>query len=370
MQRIALGVCLCFAVLSGCTKPGRVAARPLPDPLLRTLHPTRWQIPPAPPPREVRPQVPKGGPGIALNERELIPRGGIKRGRWNVIVVHHSANNNDTPRSMDEYHTKVRKWANGLGYHFVIGNGVNTEDGRVYVGSRWKRQITGAHCKSSSGRYFGAWRKNNYFNEHGIGVCLIGNFEQRRPTRKQLAALEQLTQFLCSRTGINPAHVYGHGDVTHKTLCPGRYLSGKLPQVRRAVAQALAVKLDTGPPPGWPSGTDDRIAAGSNADLHRSVPAPHLLLKACGIAYAAFGDPIDYVADLYRRPFRGTGVQHIDHDDADGSRLDTHPIADLGREVGQPHAAPENRAAAHPAHAADLASAHSDLDTHLLVAAP
>ena len=62
------------------------------------------------------------------------PSGGIKR-RWQTIVIHHSASSRDTPAGMDAYHRNTRGWKNGLGYHFVIGNGVNTADGKVYVGN-------------------------------------------------------------------------------------------------------------------------------------------------------------------------------------------------------------------------------------------
>ena len=166
-----------------------------------------------------------------------------------MIVVHHSANDIDSPDSMDNYHRNVLKWANGLGYHFVIGNGVNTVDGKVYVGSRWQRQMTGAHCKSPRGRYFGKLRQRNYFNEHGIGICLVGNFEKHGPTARQVTALQQLISLLCAETGIGPTSIYGHGDVTHKTLCPGRYLSRRLAQVRAKVSQLLALRKDRGWPP-------------------------------------------------------------------------------------------------------------------------
>ena len=275
MRRIACCAGLFAAVLSGCTKPTEITTRPLPDPLPRTRRPAPRYVRPAPVPRPAALRT-KPGASASLSPRELIPPGGIKRGLWNVIVVHHSANRGDTPSSMDKYHREVRGWANGLGYHFVIGDGVNTADGKVYVGSRWRRQVSGAHCKNKSGRYFGSWRQSNYFNTHGIGICLVGNFENSRPTQRQLATLEQLTEFLCSRTAINPAHVYGHGEVTHKTACPGRYLSRALPRLRAAVAQALAVELDSGYPRGWPSGSDDQLAPGAYAYLDRALLSTHV----------------------------------------------------------------------------------------------
>lgn len=246
MRGIALCAGVIVAALSGCAKPTHMATRPPPDPLLRTHRPAPRDGGLVAPSKRSAPQVKRRRSSVRLQERELIPRNGIKPGHWNVIVVHHSASPAATVQSMDNYHRDVRGWPNGLGYHFVIGNGVNTTDGRIYVGSRWKRQISGAHCRSKSGRYFGAWRHSGYFNTHGIGICLIGNFENDRPSQAQLAALEQLTEFLCSETGINPAHVYGHGEVTHKTACPGRQLSRELPRLRAAVARALTVEVDSG----------------------------------------------------------------------------------------------------------------------------
>lgn len=244
MQRIALVLCAIAVMFGGCAKPAKVASRPLPEPLMQTRNFRERAVPPAPRPRRPEPAVVRPAPLPDFDTRQWIPPGGIKRGQWNAIVVHHSASTNDTPQTMDNYHRRVRKWVNGLGYHFVIGNGINTEDGEIHVGSRWKRQISGAHCKSSSGRYFGIWRRSNYFNSHGIGICLIGNFENRPPTPKQVAALEALTGFLCDQAGIDPGRMYGHGDVTHKTACPGRYLTAKLAAVRAQVTRALAGALN------------------------------------------------------------------------------------------------------------------------------
>lgn len=216
-----------FAFLAGCASPERRQLSPLPEP------PLAFQ------PREVTP--PKTQELQKLNpDAAWTPPGGIKKG-WQVIVVHHSTSPKDTPASMDAYHRNVRHWANGLGYDFVIGNGVNTTDGGVYVGSRWRQQIQGAHCAAGPGRYFGVYRPDNFFNEHGIGICLVGNFETSQPTARQMASLERLITFLCDETGISPTRIYGHGEVTGRTLCPGRILRSKLVQVRRDVARGLAV---------------------------------------------------------------------------------------------------------------------------------
>lgn len=134
--------------------------------------------------------------------------------RWKCIVIHHSASDKSTPAGMREYHMQVRGW-DELGYHFVIGNGIGYGDGRVFVGERWKRQMHGAHCKTPG----------NFHNEHGIGICLIGDLESHAPTARQIQTLTRLLSFLCDKTGIPLSKIYTHGGVTNRTACPGRYFS-------------------------------------------------------------------------------------------------------------------------------------------------
>jgi len=100
---------------------------------------------------------------------------------------------------------------NGLAYHFVIGNGVKTTDGKIYVGDRWKRQIRGGHLASTA------------LNEVAIGICLIGNFEKTLPTAKQRTSLKTLVSHLRKRTGVPFGQVRTHRHINPKpTICPGR----------------------------------------------------------------------------------------------------------------------------------------------------
>lgn len=229
MQRIALGLLVVGLLISGCTAPGgRDRIGPPPAPVLNTR-------PPAPPPVP-RPAPPRP-PTLEGPSASWVPPGGIHPGLWKVIVVHHAGSAQATPQGMNAYHLR-RGWENGLGYHFVIGNGVNYPDGQIFVGPRWQRQIQGAHCKTAAGRYFGRYYPGGYFNDHGIGICLIGDFETGQPTPKQLAALYRLCTFLCRQTGISGGQIYGHKEVTHQTLCPGRSMN--VASVRRATSSALA----------------------------------------------------------------------------------------------------------------------------------
>ncbi len=134
--------------------------------------------------------------------------------RWTYIVIHHSASNTGGAKAFDHCHRQDNHW-DELGYHFVIGNGTHTADGQVEIGSRWNKQKHGAHCKTP----------DNYYNDHGIGICLVGNFEQSHPTSAQLESLHKLLVFLCTECNIPPSKVTTHKSVTNRTACPGRNFS-------------------------------------------------------------------------------------------------------------------------------------------------
>lgn len=132
--------------------------------------------------------------------------------QWKHIVVHHSASPTGNAASFDRTH-RDKGW-DGLGYHFVIGNGSSSGDGQVEVGYRWAQQMQGAHA-------------GNYeFNQHGIGICLVGDFEKHGPpSAAQMNSLRSLVAFLQARCSIPTNEIIGHGNVPGRnTECPGRYL--------------------------------------------------------------------------------------------------------------------------------------------------
>ena len=136
--------------------------------------------------------------------------------RWRGIIVHHSYDPaSGTAADIDVIH-KARGF-DGLGYHFVINNGRGGRDGRVEVGYRWQKQETGAHCRVRPD-------DNNYWNEHTIGICLIGNFERSRPSEAQYASLSKLVRFLMDRYNLKHTDLLGHRSVK-ATKCPGQYFS-------------------------------------------------------------------------------------------------------------------------------------------------
>ena len=112
---------------------------------------------------------------------------------WRHIVLHHSATPGGNVAAFEAWHRSgSRRFALGMAYHFVIGNGRGMRDGELVAGSRWRRQQQGAHIAA---RLRDEQTGANLAAE-SIGVCLVGNFEHAAPTRAQLATLRRLVRVL------------------------------------------------------------------------------------------------------------------------------------------------------------------------------
>jgi len=136
----------------------------------------------------------------------------IKPGRWTHLVIHHSGIEAGNAKSYGAAHRR-RGMENGLAYHFVIGNGRDSSDGQIEVGPRWTGQIYGGHVRSKK------------MNDCGIGICLVGNFQERVPGKIQLASLFELVDHLRGDglPGKASARVTVHRWVDRNhTVCPGR----------------------------------------------------------------------------------------------------------------------------------------------------
>ena len=131
--------------------------------------------------------------------------------KWQYIIVHHTATDEGSALYLDESH-KNRGW-NGLGYHFIINNNTQGKpDGHVEASIRWLHQENGAHCKASN------------MNAKGIGIALVGNFHNKRPSQKQINTLIYTVNALRKYYKIPISNVMGHRDVPGaNTECPGDF---------------------------------------------------------------------------------------------------------------------------------------------------
>ncbi len=212
----SLLACLaCSYLITGCGPAGRDT---LPPPTVRRVAYAHQPLPP--------------GTFSSTNNRPAnVPAAWIPPARlgkmrdWRGIIIHHSASEGGNLAEIDRWH-KERGW-DGVGYHFVIDNGAT--DGKIEVGFRWKQQREGAHCRPRS-------CDDNYWNEHTIGICLVGDFDKKRPSTAQYDALARLVRFLQQRYHIPTNKIKGHGQVPGAvTHCPGRHFSWN--QLHRRLAR-------------------------------------------------------------------------------------------------------------------------------------
>lgn len=136
----------------------------------------------------------------------------LDRERWTSIVIHDSRSPHGTIESL-ALEAQARD-LQGLGYHFVIGNGNGLGDGDLHVGYRWNEQFPGAHVPGEAGREF---------NEHAVAICLIGNGDTREFTPRQMDRLAALVTALQTEFSIPRSRVLLSSEVAEGTTSPGRH---------------------------------------------------------------------------------------------------------------------------------------------------
>jgi len=144
------------------------------------------------------------------------------------IIVHHSESEGGDVDFLRYCHVHDNKWKD-VGYHYVITNGKKHGD--------WKAGMDGMIQEGRPVEMVGAHAKGA--NSDSIGICVIGDFEETKPTYKQIASLSSLLIELCVKHNINPfGNILGHRDVNN-TTCPGRYLYSILMPMKLFITAAL-----------------------------------------------------------------------------------------------------------------------------------
>lgn len=115
------------------------------------------------------------------------------------LVVHHAATKAASPETIHKWH--LDKGYGGIGYHYYI-----KKDGTIYKGRDEK--MKGAHTLNE--------------NSKSIGVCLEGNYQEEKPSQKQMDSLSKLGASLIIK--YNMEDIVGHRDC-NQTLCPGKNIN-------------------------------------------------------------------------------------------------------------------------------------------------
>jgi len=109
----------------------------------------------------------------------------LTAGRWKYIYIHHSATPTGNALTLGQE-------TNGVGDHFVIGNGDGAEDGEIQISQRWMQQqpaLPPAGAKANNAAY--------------ISICVVGDFDRTVPTQVQLRRLTQLVSALQGQLHIS-----------------------------------------------------------------------------------------------------------------------------------------------------------------------
>lgn len=148
--------------------------------------------------------------GASSVEAVFSTRADINPEQWQAIVIHDSGSPVGSAAEIDESH-RARGF-DGLGYHFLIGNGAGMADGEIHVGYRWLDQLPGAHVGGPEGELY---------NRVAVGICLVGDGDRRAFTPEQTRRVAQLVAALAARLGIAQDRVYLHSELA-PVKSPGR----------------------------------------------------------------------------------------------------------------------------------------------------
>ena len=121
----------------------------------------------------------------------------------NFIAVHHSQRKIDSIKRIRDLHIRINKWED-IGYHYLID-----KKGKIHVGRSEK--FIGAHV-------FG-------HNKNSVGICLIGNFDEEKPTKKQIKTLINFLKERIKQYKIRKEDILGHREFSGVTkTCPGKFM--------------------------------------------------------------------------------------------------------------------------------------------------
>jgi hypothetical protein len=132
--------------------------------------------------------------------------------RWQYLYIHHSKTSGGNALMLGDS-------PEGVGDHFIIGNGDGLVDGELQISQLWNHQQSAI---SPAG--------NLKVQPNCVSICLVGDFDRKPPTPMQLGRLGQLVQALQARCRIPGSRVEwlndGAGATSATAAGIGRYFPG------------------------------------------------------------------------------------------------------------------------------------------------
>lgn len=129
---------------------------------------------------------------------------------WKCIILHHSGDAYGNLDRISRFH-RIKYNREATAYHFIIGNGINSEDGELEQTENWYKQQPGGSVDSPVDEY----------NQYGIAICLVGNFEEDKPSKHQMETLKNLVFNLMDEYHIPANMVFIHREIIG-SLCAGK----------------------------------------------------------------------------------------------------------------------------------------------------
>jgi len=120
--------------------------------------------------------------------------GPIRQDKWTYVVVH-SAPKRTSPTA--------------LACHFIVDRS-ETGAWRVTATDNWRNQRDGEHI-------------GGYWQPRSIGVCIVGDFSRRQPTKEQFNCLIELVNAIQEVCRIPADRVYLISDLDARSTSPGRF---------------------------------------------------------------------------------------------------------------------------------------------------
>lgn len=136
----------------------------------------------------------------------------IEQSKWDSIVIVHSGTPAGSASDIASEHRELGY--DGLGFHFVIGNGSRRmRDGEIHIGYRWIDQLNGAELSGVG---------DGFISSGVIEICLVGDGDRRPFSDEQLHRLAQIVVALADRLDIPADKINLHKDLAG-TSSPGQF---------------------------------------------------------------------------------------------------------------------------------------------------
>jgi len=124
----------------------------------------------------------------------------VRKHTCEYIVIHH-AGGDGVINDVVNVHFREHQW-HSLGYHYMVD-----KEGKVY-----QLRNDNENCPHSL-----------YYNDNAIAILLMGNFNEKEPTKEQWKSALALTVLLQKKYNISTENVKGHKELEgNVTDCPGK----------------------------------------------------------------------------------------------------------------------------------------------------